>query len=77
MGLRVAILGAGRIGIVHGKAVRAAKEAELIAIAELMEAAAKSAAALFQCDIRSIDQIAAWRILTRSSFALLQTLMPI
>ena len=59
MGLRVAILGAGRIGIVHGKAVRAAKEAELIAIAEPMEAAAKSAAALFQCDIRSIDQIAA------------------
>ena len=76
MGLRVAILGAGRIGIVHGKAVRAAKEAELIAIAEPMEAV-KSAAALFQCDIRSIDQIAASRILTRSSFALLQTLMPI
>lgn len=59
MSVRFAILGAGRIGLVHGKAIQATQGAELVAIAEPFEAAAKAAQKQFGCDLREIDQIAA------------------
>lgn len=59
MPLRFAVLGAGRIGQVHARAIASVPGAELVAIAEPFEAAAKAAQAAFGCAIRSIDQIAA------------------
>lgn len=58
MAVRFAILGAGRIGQVHAKAILTTKGAELVAIAEPFEAAAKAAQEQFGCDLREIDQIA-------------------
>jgi len=55
---RFAILGAGRIGLVHAQALKEVAGAELVAIAEPFEAAAKSAQAKFGGDLRSIDDIA-------------------
>ena len=59
MPLRFAVLGAGRIGQVHARAITSVPGAELVAIAEPFEAAAKAAQAAFGCAIRSIDEIAA------------------
>lgn len=59
MPLRFAVLGAGRIGQVHARAIASVPGAELVAIAEPFEAAAKAAQAAFGCAIRSIDDIAA------------------
>ena len=59
MPLRFAVLGAGRIGQVHARAIASVPGAELVAIAEPFEAAAKAAQAAFGCAIRSIDEIAA------------------
>lgn len=56
---RFAILGAGRIGLVHAQALKAVAGAELVAVAEPFEAAAKAAQAKFGGDLRSIDEIAA------------------
>ena len=58
MTVKFAILGAGRIGQVHAKAIQATDGAELIAIAEPIEVAANAAKAKFGCDLRDIDQIA-------------------
>ena len=58
MTIRFAILGAGRIGLVHAQALKEVAGAELVAIAEPFEAAAKSAQAKFGGDLRSIDDIA-------------------
>ena len=58
MTVRFAILGAGRIGQVHAKAILATAGAELVAIAEPFEAAAAAAQAEFGCELRKIDQIA-------------------
>ena len=58
MELKFAILGAGRIGIVHAQAIRTISGAKLVAMAETSEKAAKSAQLAFGCDLRSIDQIA-------------------
>jgi len=58
MTIRFAILGVGRIGLVHAQALKAVVGAELVAIAEPFEAAAKSAQAKFGGDLRSIDDIA-------------------
>ena len=58
MELNLAILGMGRIGIVHAQAIQKIAGAKLVAIAEPSEKAAKSAQRAFGCDLRSIDQIA-------------------
>lgn len=58
MTLRFAILGAGRIGQVHARAVTSTPGARLVAIADPMADAAKKVADAYGCEIRSIDDIA-------------------
>jgi myo-inositol 2-dehydrogenase / D-chiro-inositol 1-dehydrogenase len=59
MSLNFAILGAGRIGQVHARAVAGAPGARLVAIADPVAAAAEAVRAGYGCDIRSIDAIEA------------------
>lgn len=59
MTLRIAILGAGRIGQVHARAVSSTQNAQLIAISDPMAETAKQLSDAYDCDIRSIDEIAA------------------
>ena len=59
MTLNFAILGAGRIGQVHARAVAGTPGARLVAIADPVPAAAQSVQAAYGCDIRSIDAIEA------------------
>ena len=59
MTLRFAILGAGRIGQVHARAVASTPGAKLVAIADPLAAAAEAVKAAYGCDIRSIDAIEA------------------
>ncbi|WP_116133998.1 inositol 2-dehydrogenase [Tropicimonas sp. IMCC34043] len=54
----VALLGAGRIGRVHAKAVTAQPDARLIAVADAVDSAAQAVADAYGCEVRSIDQIA-------------------
>ncbi len=57
--LRIGVLGAGRIGQVHARAIASVPGAHFAALAEPMEAVAKQVQADYGCDLRSIDQIAA------------------
>ncbi len=57
--LRFAILGAGRIGQVHARAIASTPGAKLIAIADPVAKAAQMMQAAYGCDIRSIDAILA------------------
>ncbi|THD83520.1 inositol 2-dehydrogenase [Aliigemmobacter aestuarii] len=57
MSLRFAILGAGRIGQVHARAVASTPGATLVAIADPVAAAAETVRAAYGCDIRTIDTI--------------------
>jgi myo-inositol 2-dehydrogenase/D-chiro-inositol 1-dehydrogenase len=59
MTVRIAILGAGRIGQVHARAVSLTQNARLIAISDPMAETAEKLSASYGCDIRSIDEIAA------------------
>lgn len=59
MTVRIAILGAGRIGQVHAEAITATAGAEIVAVFDTIEAAAKTVQGKYGCDIRSIDEIAA------------------
>jgi len=59
MTVRFAVLGAGRIGQVHARAIAGVDGAVLVAIADPMAAAAQSVSDAYGCDIRTIDQIAA------------------
>ena len=59
MTLKFAVLGAGRIGQVHARAIASVPGAALVAIAEPNEKAAETARAAFGCEIRSIDACAA------------------
>ena len=59
MTLRFGLLGAGRIGKVHARAITSNPDAELIAVADAMEAAAQDVAAKYGCAIRSVDEIEA------------------
>ena len=59
MTLRFAILGAGRIGQVHARAVAGTPGAKLVAIADPVAAAAEAVKAAYGCDIRTIDAIEA------------------
>jgi myo-inositol 2-dehydrogenase/D-chiro-inositol 1-dehydrogenase len=55
--LNFAILGAGRIGQVHARAVAGTAGAKLVAIADPVAAAAESVKAAYGCEVRSIDAI--------------------
>jgi len=57
MTLRFALLGAGRIGQVHARAIASNSDADLIAVADVFEASAKSLIAEFGGEYRSIDDI--------------------
>jgi myo-inositol 2-dehydrogenase/D-chiro-inositol 1-dehydrogenase len=59
MTLRFAILGAGRIGQVHARAVAGTPGATLVAIADPVAAAAAAVQAAYGCDIRTIEAIEA------------------
>jgi myo-inositol 2-dehydrogenase/D-chiro-inositol 1-dehydrogenase len=59
MTLRFGLLGAGRIGKVHARAVAGNPDAELVAVADAMPAAAEAIAKQHGCEVRSIDRILA------------------
>ena len=59
MTIRFGLLGAGRIGKVHAKAVTGNSAAKLVAVSDVMPAAAEAVAAQHGCDVRSIAEIAA------------------
>ncbi len=58
MTLRIAILGAGRIGQVHASAVSSTLGANLVAVAEPFAETARAVQKSYGCDIREIDEIA-------------------
>ncbi len=59
MRIRFAVLGAGRIGQVHAKAISADSNAQLVAVADVFKSAAEVLVTKFGGEIRSIDAIAA------------------
>ena len=59
MTLRFALLGAGRIGKVHARAIAANPDATLVAVADAFADAAKAIADQYGCEVRTIDAIAA------------------
>jgi myo-inositol 2-dehydrogenase / D-chiro-inositol 1-dehydrogenase len=59
MTIRFALLGAGRIGKVHARAVTSSPEARLVAVADAMPDAANAIAQQYGCEVRTIDAIAA------------------
>jgi len=59
MTIRFGLLGAGRIGKVHAKAVTGDPAARLVAVADAMPAAAQAIADQYGCEVRSIDAICA------------------
>ncbi len=59
MDVRFAVLGAGRIGQVHARAIGSVPGATLTALAEPVDAVAQNARRAFGCDIRTMDAIEA------------------
>jgi myo-inositol 2-dehydrogenase/D-chiro-inositol 1-dehydrogenase len=59
MTLKFGLLGAGRIGKVHAKAITGDASAQLVAVADAMPAAAEAIAAQYGCEVRSIEAIEA------------------
>jgi myo-inositol 2-dehydrogenase/D-chiro-inositol 1-dehydrogenase len=59
MTLRFGLLGAGRIGKVHAKAVTGNPKAKLVAVADAMAPAAQAIADQYGCEVRTIAQILA------------------
>ena len=59
MTIRFALLGAGRIGKVHAKAITSNPAARLAAVADALPKAAEDIAAQYGCEVRTIDAIAA------------------
>jgi len=59
MTTRLGLLGAGRIGKVHAKAISASAEARLVAVADAFPAAATALADHYGCEVRSIAAILA------------------
>ncbi|MER8545926.1 inositol 2-dehydrogenase [Mesorhizobium sp. M0684] len=57
MPLRFALLGAGRIGKVHARAVGSNPQARLVAVADAFEKAATDLASAYDAEVRSIDAI--------------------
>ncbi|UYN99969.1 MAG: inositol 2-dehydrogenase [Devosia sp.] len=59
MTVRFGLLGAGRIGKVHAKAVTSTPQASLVAVADAMPKAASDLAAQYGAEVRTIDAIEA------------------
>ena len=59
MTVRFGLLGAGRIGKVHAKAVSADANAQLVAVADAMAPAATAIAEQYGCEVRTIDAMLA------------------
>lgn len=59
MSVKFGLLGAGRIGKVHAKAIRGNPDAELVAVADAMPAAAEALAREHGCKVSTIEAIAA------------------
>lgn len=59
MTVRFGLLGAGRIGKVHARAIAADANAELVAVADAMAPAAAAIAAQYGCAVRSVEAILA------------------
>ena len=59
MTVKFGLLGAGRIGKVHAKAISADGNAQLVAVADAFPAAATAIADQYGCDVRTIDAILA------------------
>ena len=57
MTIRFALLGAGRIGKVHAKAITSNPDATLVAVADAMPAAADAIAEQYGCAVKTIEQI--------------------
>ena len=57
MTVRFGLLGAGRIGKVHAKAITSNPKAQLVAVADAFEKAASDLAAQYGSDIRTVDKI--------------------
>lgn len=57
MTVRFGLLGAGRIGKVHAKAIGSNRGASLVAVADAVPAAARDLATTFEADVRTIDAI--------------------
>ena len=57
--VRIGILGAGRIGQVHARAVKETAEANLVAISDPFGNAAQTLADAYGCEVRTVDEIAA------------------
>ncbi|MDA8747617.1 inositol 2-dehydrogenase [Litoreibacter sp.] len=57
--IRFGVLGAGRIGQVHARAIASVPGAQFLALAEPVQNVAKQVQADYGCDLRSIDEIAA------------------
>ncbi len=58
MSVRFAVLGAGRIGQVHARAIHGDREASLVAVADAMAPAADALATEYGAQVRTIDAIA-------------------
>ena len=59
MTLRFGLLGAGRIGKVHAKAITGHSGAKLVAVADAMAPAAQAIADQYGCDVRTVEAILA------------------
>ena len=59
MTIKFGLLGAGRIGKVHAKAVSGNSGAKLVAVSDAMAPAAQAIADQYGCDVRTIDAICA------------------
>ncbi len=59
MTLRFGLLGAGRIGKVHARAVSGHPDAKLVAVADALAPAAEAIAGQYGCEVRSIETILA------------------
>ncbi|HQY44099.1 MAG TPA: inositol 2-dehydrogenase [Paracoccaceae bacterium] len=57
MTVRFGLLGAGRIGKVHAKAITGDPRAKLVAVADAMAPAAQAISAQYGCDVRTIEAI--------------------
>ena len=59
MTIKFGLLGAGRIGKVHAKAITGDANAKLVAVADAFPAAAKGIADQYGCEIRTVEAILA------------------
>ncbi len=59
MTVRFGLLGAGRIGKVHARAITGDARAKLVAVADAMQPAALAIASQYGCEVRSIEAIEA------------------